>query len=372
MFHIVEIISQRIIKCFENDDEGYIDINEIRIDNDLIKDQSLLEAFFFECKCALFLVDLTSEKSFTIIKELISELQTYQIINNDDNDDNYLTSIIVLNKSDLKEERNISEEKIDEFLGSNTFLDSIEISLRDKSNIPELNQKIYLSFKKKDFIKFPYENIKELDEESDSSSTSINKYTPVKAITCILLGDSLSGKSSFLMRYFKNKFSDSFMTTIGMDKEVKVIKINKQIYHFNLWDTAGEERYRSLPMNYFQKADGIFLLFDINNSNSFENIEMWVNDVIDKSKENKHLKIYLIGNKIDLKRKVLKEDAIKLAKKLDIKYFESSNKLNLNIYEIVSHMIMECYENTRNGNEVIGQKLFKAVENKNKKRGCCK
>ena len=195
---------------------------------------------------------------------------------------------------------------------------------------------------------------------------------PGKSITCILLGDSLSGKSSFLMRFFKNKFSDSFMTTIGMDKEVKVIKINKQIYHFNLWDTAGEERYRSLPMNYFQKADGIFLLFDINNSNSFENIEMWVNDVIDKSKENKHLKIYLIGNKIDLKRKVLKEDAIKLAKKLDIKYFESSNKLNLNIYEIVSHMIMECYENTRNGNEIIGQKLFKAVENKNKKRGCCK
>lgn len=196
---------------------------------------------------------------------------------------------------------------------------------------------------------------------------------PGKSITCILLGDSLSGKSSFLMRFFKNKFSDSFMTTIGMDKEIKVIKINKQIYHFNLWDTAGEERYRSLPINYFHKADGIFLLFDTNNSTSLENIEIWVDDIIDKCKENKNLKIYLIGNKIDLERKVLKEDAIKLAKKLNIKYFESSNKLNLNIYEIVSHMIMECYENTHSGNnEVIEQKLFKAVENKNKKRGCCK
>jgi small GTP-binding protein len=171
------------------------------------------------------------------------------------------------------------------------------------------------------------------------------------------------------MRYFKNKFSDSFMTTIGMDKEVKVIKINKQIYHFNLWDTAGEERYRSLPMNYFQKADGIFLLFDINNSNSFENIEMWVNDVIDKSKENKHLKIYLIGNKIDLKRKVLKEDAIKLAEKLGIKYFESSNKLNLNIYEIVSHMIKECCSSAQIDNETKGAKIF--IGEEKKKRKCC-
>lgn len=293
-------------------------------------------------------------------------METYKIINNDDN---YLTLILVLNKSDLVEDRKITEVMINEYLMSNTFLESIEISLRDKSGIPELNQKIYSSFKKEDIITFPYENIKEFDEESDSSSTSAIKNTPGKRITCILLGDSHAGKSSFLMRYFKNKFSDAFMTTIGMDKEVKLIKINNQLYHFNLWDTAGEERYRSLPTNYFQRANGIFLLFDINNKTSFENIEKWVDDIIDKSKDNKNLIIYLIGNKIDLERKVLKEDAIQLASKLNIKYFESSNKLNLNIYEIVSHMIMECCSSAQSDNETKGAKIF--IGEEKKKRKCC-
>ena len=293
-------------------------------------------------------------------------MTTYKIINNDDN---YLTLILVLNKSDLEEDRKITKAMINEYLTSNTFLESIEISLRDKSGIPELNQKIYSSFKKEDIITFPYENIKEFDEESDSSSTSAIKNIPGKRITCILLGDSHSGKSSFLIRYFKNKFSEAFMTTIGMDKEVKLIKINNQLYHFNLWDTAGEERYRSLPTNYFQRANGIFLLFDINNKTSFENIEKWVDDIIDKSKDNKNLIIYLIGNKIDLERKVLKEDAIQLASKLNIKYFESSNKLNLNIYEIVSHMIMECCSSAQIDNETKGAKIF--IGEEKKKRKCC-
>ena len=293
-------------------------------------------------------------------------MTTYKIINNDDN---YLTLILVLNKSDLEEDRKITKAMINEYLTSNTFLESIEISLRDKSGIPELNQKIYSSFKKEDIITFPYENIKEFDEESDSSSTSAIKNIPGKRITCILLGDSHSGKSSFLIRYFKNKFSEAFMTTIGMDKEVKLIKINNQLYHFNLWDTAGEERYRSLPTNYFQRANGIFLLFDINNKTSFENIEKWVDDIIDKSKDNKNLIIYLIGNKIDLERKVLKEDAIQLASKLNIKYFESSNKLNLNIYEIVSHMIMECCSSAQIVNETKGAKIF--IGEEKKKRKCC-
>ena len=336
-----------------------VKINEKSNDNNLIKE------IFNELNCVIFLADLTSEESFNNIKNLISKLKNLEIIKDDSN---YLTMLLVLNKSDINEERKITEEKINEFKTSNPLFDSLEISLKENTNIKELTTKIYKAFTKKENMLYPYDNIRELENQFIDDTYGKVNFNPEGTINCILIGDSETGKSSLLMRYFKNEFSYNFLTTIGTDKEVKIIKIEDKLYKFVLWDTAGQERFRSIPVKYFQNAHGIFLFYDVTKRETFENVEKWMEDVKNNVSSNKHSNVYLIGNKIDLNREVTKEEGIKMAENLKIKYYECSNKLNLNVNEIMSHMIIDCYNNIKNDNNQGGTSLKKGGNTKKRKK----
>ena len=343
-----------------------LNIIEIKINDDLIKNKSLLEGLFFECHCALFLIDLTSEKSFESFKELITSLELNDTIGKDDN--KYLSQILVLNKIDLESDIKVNKESIKEFLNSHPLFSSLELSLKEFKGIPELTQKIYESFKKRE-SPYPYDKIQEY-ESHNKEIIQFSKLNLEGTISCILMGDSETGKSSFLLRYFKDKFSEAFLMTIGLDKEVKIVKILGKEIKFILWDTAGQERFKSLPGKYFQNADGIFLLFDVHKRESFNNVKKWVED-INYGTNNKKVIMYLIGNKIDLEREVSKEEGISIAEELGMKYFESSNKINVNINEIISHMLMDCYNNIKDkkSKETKGAQLKKHAKKKEKK--CC-
>ena len=346
-----------------------LNIIEIKINDDLINNKSLLEGLFFECHCALFLIDLTSEQSFESFKGLITTLELNEIIKNDNS--NYLSQILVLNKSDLVSEMNATKESIKDFLNKYPSFSSIELSLKELKGISELTQKILDSYKKSENMIYPMDKIKEY-ENINKDFIQFSKLNIERTITCILIGDSETGKSSFFLRYFKNKFSEVFLVTIGLDKEVKIIKqIDKEI-KFVLWDTAGQERFKSLPGKYFQNAEGIFLLFDVHKRESFNNVKKWVED-IKVQINNKKVNLYLIGNKIDLERIVSKEEGIELAKELDMKYFECSNKININVNEIISHMIMDCLQNIKTSDNTSSQTKGKNLQKqtKKKKKNCC-
>lgn len=99
-------------------------------------------------------------------------------------------------------------------------------------------------------------------------------------------------------------------------------------------------------------------------------MKKWVED-INVGTNNKKVIMYLIGNKIDLEREVSKEEGISIAEELGMKYFESSNKINVNINEIISHMLMDCYNNIKDkkSKETKGAQLKKHAKKKEKK--CC-
>ena len=164
------------------------------------------------------------------------------------------------------------------------------------------------------------------------------------------------------------------MHTIGIDKESINVKIGQHIYRITLWDTAGQEKFRFLPKKYYKNANGIFLLFDVTNAESFNNVSTWMNDVKENTpstndeNEKQKIKIFLIGNKIDLpKREITKEQAVMQANSLGIKYYEISCKMNMNIPEVMQSMIIECYENT--GGKKNGFQLKQKKYNTRKK--CC-
>ena len=341
-----------------------ININEITINDDLMNNKFILEGLFYECHCILFVIDLTSKESFVKLEKFISSLEQNKFI---ENDSNYLTIILVLNKSDLEQEIKIDKGEINEFLQKYPLINSIEISSINQKGIPELTQKIYDGFTKNENLSFPLDNLKFNENQYNYRSYDSSNLDTEGTINCMLIGDSETGKSSFLIRYVRNNFSDIFLTTIGLDKEIKIYQHMDKKYRLILWDTAGQERFKSLPKKYFQNADGILLLYDVSKKDTFEHVKNWIEDIKFNLNEERKTNIYLIGNKLDLERNVTREEGLEMAKELGIKYFECSNKLNININEIMAHMIMDCSEGIKK------EKKDNKLKNnrKNKKKKCC-
>ena len=148
------------------------------------------------------------------------------------------------------------------------------------------------------------------------------KYMEYKII---LIGNSAVGKTAFFKKITKGVFNERNISTIGVDKstlyfkdiEVKSKDVEKkEEFNIILFDTAGQDRYRSLAKSYFNSTDIVMLIYDITNKQSFIDIEKWLDDIQDKLSDWKtgHYVIFLLGNKLDLaedneKREVKEEDA---------------------------------------------------------------
>ena len=133
----------------------------------------------------------------------------------------------------------------------------------------------------------------------------------------LLLGDSTVGKTCFLIKYTDQSFQDIHMATIGLDYRVKTMKLknNKEV-KIQIWDTAGQDRFRAITKNYYKGSHGIILIYDITNRRTFENVQQWISQIREETSQN--VVIYLIGNKIDMKeeRRVSTEEGKKLADEL--------------------------------------------------------
>ena len=137
----------------------------------------------------------------------------------------------------------------------------------------------------------------------------------------LLLGDSEVGKSCFLMRYSDNVFVENYITTIGLDYKLKSVKLDSgKTIKVQLWDTAGQDKYRTIAKNYFKGSHGILLLYDVTKQSSFENIREWIHDI--KEEVSDKAIIFLIANKIDMvdSRKISKEKGEELAEEYKIPF----------------------------------------------------
>ena len=183
----------------------------------------------------------------------------------------------------------------------------------------------------------------------------------------LLLGDSTVGKTCFLLRYTDDTFLDLHMATIGLDYRLKTMILDDhRIVKVQLWDTAGQDKFRAITRNYYKGARGIILIYDITNIKSYENIKKWINEIKEEISEN--VTIVLIGNKIDneKERKISKEQGVKLANDYNVSFFETSAKTGEGINESVFYLVQKILENDP---EV--KKRGKSLKFKNKKKKCC-
>ena len=156
----------------------------------------------------------------------------------------------------------------------------------------------------------------------------------------LLLGDACTDKSLFLLRYTDKTFQDVHMATIGLDYRLKTMKLKKgKNIKLQIWDTAGQDRFRAITKDYYKGSHGIILLYDVTNLQSFENIKSWIYQIREEASPN--VVIYLVGSKIDLEeeRKVTKKDGEKLAEEFGLPFLEVSGKSGINVNEVFDDIV---------------------------------
>ena len=142
--------------------------------------------------------------------------------------------------------------------------------------------------------------------------------------------------------------------TIGVEFEAANVELNGKVYRLQIWDTAGQETFKSITRNYYKNSACALVCYDITNRDSFENIKSWVEEC--QTHAPKSLVIYLIGNKLDLEenRQVSREEAEEYAKKNDFGYFECSAKTGIGVdsifHDSASQIALKIEQNLYNLN----------------------
>lgn len=179
----------------------------------------------------------------------------------------------------------------------------------------------------------------------------------------ILIGDSGVGKSSLLLRYASDTYVSDFITTIGVEFRLKTLTINGIKVKLCIYDTAGQERFRSITTAYYRKADGIIIVYDVSDVQSFENIEEWIED-IDSYAPPHHVKL-IIGNKTDIEYHAVSTERGKaLADKHQALFTEASPKTAVNVNTAFLMMVNELLKRNIESN-IIEEPI------ESTKSGCC-
>ena len=164
----------------------------------------------------------------------------------------------------------------------------------------------------------------------------------------IVIGNSGVGKSCLTIKAIKNKFADFYYPTIGFEFFSFNLKIEDVNIKLQIWDTCGQEAYRSIINSFYRNSSLAIIVYAIDDKQSFKDLESWLNDI--KSKANPDIKIILIGNKVDLedKREVEKEMGEKFCKDNDLCLFmETSAKTGLNAQNLFIEAAKILFEQHR-------------------------
>jgi small GTP-binding protein len=229
-----------------------------------------------------------------------------------------------------EEKNNISQKDEDVFLASST--ENTENSSEEESN----------SEKKKTLN---YKNL-----ISHSPKTEIEVLDNIKGdnfdfnFKIIVIGNSGVGKSCLTLKATKDIFQENFVSTMGFQFYSFHVKINQKIFKLQIWDTCGQEIYRSLITNFYRTASLAIIVYSVTDKRSFEETEIWLKQV--KLNADPNCKIFLIANKVDLPEKqVTSEEGMNLKKEHGFEcYMETSAKTGVNVKELFVNCALALYK----------------------------
>ena len=193
-------------------------------------------------------------------------------------------------------------------------------------------------------------------------------------IKVVLLGDSGVGKTSIVQRFIYSSYKDENPPTIGASFMSKLMTIpeNDTNIKFQIWDTAGQEKYISLASMYYKDAQAAIIVYDITSKKSFEAVKFWINEL--KTNADPKIVIAIAGNKADLldKEEVDLATGMKLSKSLDAVFKQTSAKENIGIEDLFLELAKKVNNSISNQKKKEGTKITEAAPNPIiKEGGCC-
>ncbi|KAH0796026.1 GTP-binding protein YPTM2 [Histomonas meleagridis] len=194
----------------------------------------------------------------------------------------------------------------------------------------------------------------------------MNKQMQMKFI---VIGESSVGKTCIVTRFCDNAFDESFLTTVGVDFKIKMIEIDGVTIKLQIWDTAGQEQFRTITKSYYRGAHGILLVFDVSKKETLTKTKMWMESITKEA--NDSVTVALIGNKIDLQREVSPEEGLEFAKEFGVPYFETSAKTGDSIDEVFNVMASTIKQRLDNEPEEKPVSIKIPTNTVNDKKKCC-
>ena len=196
----------------------------------------------------------------------------------------------------------------------------------------------------------------------------------------IVIGDSSVGKSCLTTQAVRNNFEEFYTATIGFEFLTFNIRINNNVLKLQIWDTCGQEVYKSLITNFYRNSSLALIIYAINNMDSFKHAENWLNEL--KAQANPNVKVFLVGNKSDLEneRVVSREDGEKFKEEKNLdKFIETSAKTGENARNVLleaAKLLYKGYLKAKNnlGDIKDNQKGDRLEKKKQKNKGnkkCC-
>ncbi|KAJ2724762.1 ras GTPase [Coemansia sp. Benny D115] len=160
----------------------------------------------------------------------------------------------------------------------------------------------------------------------------------------LLIGDSGVGKSCLLLRFADDTYTESYISTIGVDFKIRTIELDGRTVKLQIWDTAGQERFRTITSSYYRGAHGIIVVYDVTDKETFNNVKQWLQEIDRYASEG--VNKLLVGNKCDLEdsRQVNYTEAEEFAQQLSISFLETSAKDATNVEQAFLTMAKQIKE----------------------------
>ena len=185
----------------------------------------------------------------------------------------------------------------------------------------------------------------------------------------LVIGDSGVGKSSLLLRFTDNFYSDTYINTIGVDFKIHTIEVDGKVIKLQIWDTAGQERFRHIISSYYRGAHGIIVVYDVQSAESFEHVPMWLSEI--KNYASESVSKILVGNKNDkLSNKVVDYTTAKeFADGEGMEFLETSAKNSVGVTEAFMTMAQVIKRTFRPELPTVKVDIMKPILRR--KTSCC-
>lgn len=190
----------------------------------------------------------------------------------------------------------------------------------------------------------------------------------------LLIGDSGVGKSCLLLRFADDTYTESYISTIGVDFKIRTIELDGKTIKLQIWDTAGQERFRTITSSYYRGAHGIIVVYDVTDQESYANVKQWLQEIDRYASEN--VNKLLVGNKSDLTTKKVVDNttAKEFADSLGVPFLETSAKNATNVEQAFMTMAAEIKKRMGPGAASGGERPNLKIDStpvKPASGGCC-